>query len=138
MKGSKNDKGKPPVLLVPRAMVYGAARAYAFGAKKYARHNYRKGIEVSRLLEAAARHIMERAEGVLHDEESGLDPLDHAAASLGMAMDTLERIRAGKLPKELDDLWKEPRPSPPAKTAGRSARRARRRHHRARRDSPLA
>lgn len=106
-KGTKYDSGKPPVSLVPQAMLYGAARAYEFGARKYARHNYRLGINASRLLDAAMRHLSEVAEGKTVDEESGLHPLDHAAAALGMLMDTLERVRKGKLSENFNDLYKE-------------------------------
>lgn len=106
----KDNAGKPPVTLVPQALVYGAARAYKFGITKYKRFNFRTppGLPVSELLDAAGRHILERANGLLADPESGLDPLDHAAAALGMAMDTLARVKAGKLPAETDDTWKEP------------------------------
>lgn len=105
--GMKHDGGKPPVSLVPQALVYGAARAYGFGAKKYARHNYRLGIQASRLLDAAMRHLTEVAEGKTVDEESGLHPLDHAAAALGMLMDTLERVKQGKISESYNDLYIE-------------------------------
>lgn len=106
--GTKHDNGKPPVSLVPQAMTYGAARAFGFGAKKYARFNYRLGIKASRLLDAAIRHLSEVAEGKTVDEESGLHPLDHAAAALGMLMDTLERVKQGKIDASFNDLYIEP------------------------------
>lgn len=106
--GMKHDGGKPPVSLVPQALVYGSARAFGFGAKKYARFNYRLGIKASRLLDAAMRHLSEVAEGKVVDEESGLHPLDHAAAALGMLMDTLERVKQGKIDASFNDLYVEP------------------------------
>lgn len=106
--GMKHDGGKPPVSLVPQALTYGAARAYDFGARKYARFNYRLGIKASRLLDAAIRHLSEVAEGKLVDEESGLHPLDHAAAALGMLMDTLDRVKTGKIDASFNDLYVEP------------------------------
>ncbi len=105
--GMKHDGGKPPVSLVPQALIYGAARAYGFGAQKYARYNYRLGIQASRLLDAAMRHLTEVAEGKKVDEESGLHPLDHAAAALGMLMDTLERVRQGKISEDFNDLYSD-------------------------------
>lgn len=105
--GMKHDGGKPPVSLVPQALTYGAARAYGFGEKKYGRFNYRLGIKASRLLDAAARHLSEVAEGKTVDEESGLHPLDHAAAALGMLMDTLERVKQGKIDASFNDLYIE-------------------------------
>lgn len=106
--GTKHDGGKPPVSLVPQALIYGSARAFGFGAKKYARFNYRLGIKASRLLDAAIRHLSEVAEGKTADEESGLHPLDHAAAALGMLMDTLDRVKQGKIDASFNDLYVEP------------------------------
>lgn len=106
--GTKHDGGKPPVSLVPQALIYGSARAFGFGAKKYARFNYRLGIKASRLLDAAIRHLSEVAEGKTVDEESGLHPLDHAAAALGMLMDTLDRVKQGKIDASFNDLYVEP------------------------------
>lgn len=104
----KFDSAKPPISLVPRSLIEAAARAFAFGAAKYARHNYRLGMNVSRLLDATLRHLLAVAESDDRDPESGLDHLDHAAASLGMLIDTLTRVRKGFLPGSLDDRWSEP------------------------------
>src|SRR5262245_7491087 len=42
---SKFDGEKPRLHLVPNELVNGAARAFGFGAKKYARYNWMKGME---------------------------------------------------------------------------------------------
>lgn len=106
-KALKFNKGKPSLSLVPSALHYGAARAYDFGAIKYAAYNFRQGLLVREMIDATLRHMQAFIDGVIADEESGLDPLDHAAAELGMLMDTMERIRAGKLPDALDNRFKE-------------------------------
>ena len=103
----KADTGKPPISLVPRELIEGAARAFAYGAAKYGAQNFRQGLAVSRLVDALMRHLLAWKESEEVDE-SGLDHLDHVAASLGMLMDTIKRVRAGKLPAELDDRWREP------------------------------
>lgn len=108
-KAIKKDAEKPPLQLVPRELIYGAARAYGFGAKKYSAFNYRNGdgIAVSRLARASVGHVLDWLHGEELDPESALCHLDHAAAALGMLMDTIARIRAGNLPATTDDRWKE-------------------------------
>lgn len=54
------------------------AKVLAFGAQKYAAHNWRKGIAYSRLLDAALRHLYAFADGEDTDPESGLSHIAHA------------------------------------------------------------
>ena len=67
-----------------------SARALAFGAKKYGRNNYKKGFKLTRLLDAALRHLMARARGEEKDPESGLDHLDHFCACICMIAQNYE------------------------------------------------
>jgi hypothetical protein len=86
------DAGKPPVDLVPRELVEGAARAYGYGAGKYSRFNWLKGgLSQAQLLASAMRHLMAYLNGEDIDPESGESHLDHTAACLGMAMATKAR-----------------------------------------------
>lgn len=105
----KHDDGKPDYTLIPKELLDGSARAYVFGEKKYARFNYRNGdgLKVSRNARATIGHVLAWLHGEENDPESGLCHLDHAAAALGMLMDTYARVRAGKLPAETDNRWKE-------------------------------
>ena len=69
------------------------------GAAKYAARNWEKGMPLSEYYNSAARH----AEKVL----AGYTDEDHEAAWLWNVMhfiETRHRIRAGLLPKELDDM----------------------------------
>lgn len=82
--GDHKDEGKPPLQdLDPRFLV-DVATVMAFGAKKYGRFNYQKGIEVTRLAGSVLRHVYAFIRGVDKDEESGLPHLAHAGASLMM------------------------------------------------------
>lgn len=54
------------------------ARVYAFGAIKYADHNWRKGYKWSLSMAALMRHIVKWASGETLDPESGLHHLAHA------------------------------------------------------------
>ena len=99
-RGSKADKGKPPISLIPREFLEEVAKAFGYGAEKHGRHNFRKGLRVSRLLDAAFRHISASSNGEDKDPESGLDHLGHAGASLAMALFMLKNR------PELDDRYK--------------------------------
>lgn len=88
-KGTKHDNNyieKPPLDLLTLEFLEGTAQALGFGASKYGRHNFREGIEHSRLIAAALRHINQYNNGEDLDKESKLSHLSHAAASLNMLM----------------------------------------------------
>lgn len=70
--GKKFDSEKPPLdLLDPEALTE-TANVLAMGAKKYGKHNWRKGLNLSRLIAAAMRHLAAINSGEDADEESGL------------------------------------------------------------------
>jgi hypothetical protein len=75
------------------------ARVLTFGAKKYAAHNWRKGIVYSRLFDALQRHLWAWWSGEEIDPESGESHLDHAACCLMF-------LRELSLRPELDDRYK--------------------------------
>jgi hypothetical protein len=82
--GTKHDSGKLPLSIIPKEALEGMAAALAFGAKKYSMHNFKGGIEYSRIADAALRHILAYMDNQSIDPESGLSHLDHALACLGM------------------------------------------------------
>lgn len=90
VKGVKYDQSKEPLSLLSRVWLLGVARVMAFGAKKYAAHNWRGGIERSRLVSAALRHILAYNEGEDVDPETGLSHLDHASCCLMFARELHE------------------------------------------------
>ena len=83
-KGKKNDEGKPDLTLVPKEALWGMATALTYGADKYGRHNFRNGLEYSRLAAACMRHLTAYMDGETLDPESGNNHLYHALASLAM------------------------------------------------------
>ncbi len=85
-KGDKFDAGKPRMSLIDPFFLEQLALTLTFGAQKYGTHNWRQGIEMDRLLDAALRHINSFNDGHDLDEESGHPHLAHAAACLMMAM----------------------------------------------------
>ena len=103
-KGTKNDSNymeKPPLDLLTLEFQTGTAQALGFGANKYGRHNFRGGIDHSRLIAAALRHLNQYNNGQDLDSESGLSHLSHAAASLNMLMWMVANR------PELDDRYKK-------------------------------
>jgi hypothetical protein len=104
LKAQTYDEGKPPLAQLPWAAVTELSKVQAYGHKKYGDfNNYRKGMEVSRNLSCALRHISEYMEGSNADAESGLNPLAHAMCRIAFV---LQNIHDGVA---LDDRWKKPK-----------------------------
>lgn len=99
--GTKFDAGKPPLDLMEMEFVEETAQVLAFGARKYAAHNWRKGIAVTRNLAAACRHLFKVMRGEDIDPESGLHHLAHAGCCLMFAWWTL------KYRPQFDDRWRD-------------------------------
>jgi hypothetical protein len=97
------DDGKPPLANLPTAGIRAVARVQAYGHKKYGDFwNYRKGMEVSRNLSCAIRHIYAYMDGESKDPESGESHLAHAATRL---MFVLQNEHDGTV---IDDRYKKP------------------------------
>ncbi len=91
MKAKTYDNGKPPLALLPSGGIRAVSRVQMYGAKKYGTTwNFRKGMEVSRNLSCALRHIYEYLDGHDKDKESGESPLAHAACRLLFVLDNQE------------------------------------------------
>jgi hypothetical protein len=80
--GLKYDEGKEPLDLIPTGPLFEVARVLAFGAKKYERYNWRKGMQWSRVAAASLRHIYKWLNGETIDPETGCNHLAHAAVNL--------------------------------------------------------
>jgi Domain of unknown function (DUF5664) len=99
--GMKHDQDKPQMELISSTWIEGVAAVLTFGAKKYAAHNWRKGIAQSRLLGATLRHLFAYSRGEDLDPETGLCHLYHASCCIMFASEL--RITH----PELDDRWKQ-------------------------------
>lgn len=96
--------GKGRYDLIPREAVHRLAQLYERGAEKYADRNWEKGMPLSEMVDSMLRHAFQAAAGMTDE--------DHWAAVMWNAAGVItfqERIKAGLLPPELDDL-----PRPPA------------------------
>lgn len=99
--GVKHDSGKAPLSLLDRKALESIAEVLAFGAEKYAAHNWRAGFDHTRLSDAALRHIFAWIDGEDADPESGLSHIAHAQCCLMF----LQRMIIEK--PERDDRYKE-------------------------------
>lgn len=77
--GRKYDAGKLDYTLLPWDAVEDIIRVLDFGARKYARDNWKYVKDAdNRYLAAAFRHMVAHARGEIHDPETGLPHLAHA------------------------------------------------------------
>lgn len=76
--GVKFDADKPDMSLLSSVALVELTKVLDFGAKKYAPHNWRKGIVTTRLLAACLRHTFAYLRGESVDPETGLSHMAHA------------------------------------------------------------
>jgi hypothetical protein len=98
--GRKDDSGKPPMGLLDRYALEQVARVMDYGAKKYSRYNWRGGLALSRLYDAALRHVFAFIDGEDLDPDTKLPHIAHAMCCLMFLLRT-QRDRP-----DLDDRYK--------------------------------
>lgn len=91
MSGIKHDSEKPDLSLLPPSALEGIARAFMNGEKRYGRYNYLKGMDWSRLIAAAYRHLNAFNGGEDKAEDSQLNHLYHAGACIMMLIEYYEK-----------------------------------------------
>lgn len=84
--------------LIPYEAMLALAKRYEMGAQVFGDRNWEKGQPLSRLLSSMRRHAMQVNYDFSEDHVGAV--LWNAAAFVTM----VERVRAGILPKELDDI----------------------------------
>lgn len=90
-KAKTDDSGKPPLANVPWAAIDEMAMVQLYGASKYGDfNNYRKGMEVTRNLSCAIRHIRDYLNGCDTDHESGRHPLAHAMCRVAFVLQNID------------------------------------------------
>lgn len=77
--GERYNSDKAPVSMVLEAphAIEGCAKVLCFGANKYARANWRKGLLVTEIIDSLARHLIAFTAGEDSDQDSGLPHVDH-------------------------------------------------------------
>lgn len=72
------DVNKPDISLIPPECIIELAQVFTAGAQKYAPHNWKKGMDWSRVYNSAMRHLLAFWGGENNDKEDGLSHLSHA------------------------------------------------------------
>lgn len=102
-KAATYDDGKLPLAHLPWAALKALSEVQQYGHEKYRDfNNYRKGMEVTRNLSCALRHIVAYIEGTDNDHESGKPHLAHAMARIAFV---LQNIAEGTA---IDDRFRAP------------------------------
>lgn len=99
MSGIKFDGGKAPMSLLPSDALEEIAKVLDAGAKKYGKGNWAKGLKISRLLDAAMRHMASFNKGEDMDEETKTLHVANAACNLMFV------IWMMKNRPDMDDRW---------------------------------
>ncbi len=99
--GTKYDEEKPDFSLIDAEWLEEVAKVMTFGKRKYAAHNWRKGIALSRILAAGLRHLWAVVRGEDNDPETGLSHLAHLSCCAMFAYWHL------KYRKDLDDRYQQ-------------------------------
>ena len=104
--GKKNDQGKPRMDLISPEALTQLAKVLTFGATRYDAHNWRKGMDWSRLIAAAMRHLNAFNKGEDLDPESGLPHPAHVMACMSFLLEYMamgsgvdDRYKAGVVSK---------------------------------------
>lgn len=99
--GKKFDSEKIPLELLPSEAVEEIGKVLQMGATKYGRANFAEGIEYSRLISAAMRHLLAFNRGEDYDLESNLNHIAHSATNLIFLLYMI------KHKPNLDDRWQK-------------------------------
>jgi hypothetical protein len=75
---------KPQIDLIPPEAIWAMSQVFGYGANKYQRANYVKGINWTRLYNACQRHLTQWNMGEDIDSESKLSHIAHAMCNLAM------------------------------------------------------
>lgn len=95
----KTQAGKSRPDLISPFATYCLGHELAEGAKEHAERNWEKGQPISRCIASHDRHMEEYKMGLNNE-----DHLVRAYCNLMFAIHMREMVRAGKLPKSLDDM----------------------------------
>lgn len=91
--GLKYDHSKPRMDLLDAYAIEQLSLVLTFGANKYAANNWRKGIQITRLIGAAFRHLFALLMGEDNDKETGLCHAAHAMCCCQFIIWTLKYNR---------------------------------------------
>lgn len=98
--GLRYNTGKAELHQVPTSLKMAVAKTLMYGAQKYEKGNWRKGMSWMTVYDCLERHMGAWLDGEGVDEESGLPHLYHAACNIAFLIEYAETC------PELDDRLK--------------------------------
>lgn len=108
-KALRYNNGKVKYSMIDLTCLEPCAKVLEFGAKKYARDNWKKGLPLSEVLDSLLRHVAALQRGEFIDPESGLSHIGHIqcnALFLGNPKATID-IESGNLVAEVSEELKD-------------------------------
>ena len=125
--GVKFDGGKPGMDLLPKDALWEISKVLDAGAAKYGRFNWRHGIEWSRVISAAMRHLTQFNEGEDCDPETGLSHLAHLGCNVVFLLTYLREHpelddRYGKEAQKTERNGKHPKRKPKAQVRNKKSK----------------
>lgn len=100
MKAKRYNKGKQKWSLVDFESLESMVRALEFGAEEYGKHNWKKGLKITEIIESMLRHTFSYLNGEDNDKKSGLSHIGHIQANAMFLSYMHEKM------KEMDDRVK--------------------------------
>lgn len=76
-KSLRFNQGKTKWSLVDFKSIESLPKVLEFGCKKYARDNWKKGLDLKEILDSMSRHLFALMDGQINDPESGLPHTGH-------------------------------------------------------------
>ena len=97
--GLRYNNGKAELHQVPSSLNFAVAKCLQYGAQKYEKGNWRKGMSWTTVYDCLQRHSLKWLDGEALDDESGLPHLYHMACNVAFL------IEYAKTCPELDDRF---------------------------------
>lgn len=104
-KAMRFNTGKPQLsyMLEADVAMKGMCAAFEFGAKKYARGNWKSGLNPNEIVDSLLRHLMSYQNGEVLDLESGLPHIDHITCN-AVFLATFGNRGGGKAQQQKDSV----------------------------------
>src|SRR5438874_1387199 len=109
MKAKKYDQEKPDFCAIPQLALLEVAKTFTHGKKKYGLYNYSLGMDYTRYISAAQRHLNKALRGIDIDEDSGRDKLYHLSNAISSIMMCLDNQLSGTLIDNRNKIYKKKR-----------------------------
>ena len=81
LKADRHNQGKPKISMISSEFLLELTKVLEYGAKKYSRDNWKKGLPYTEVIDSLTRHLLAFKDGEDIDDESKCLHLGHIAAN---------------------------------------------------------